>query len=53
MAHFEHEKENLHEGLAPEAKEKAIIKEMLPFFFYAAIPLIITITIAKIWGPSY
>lgn len=50
---MEHEIENKHEGLSPEAKEKAIIKEMLPFFFYAAIPLAIAITIAKIWGPAY
>ncbi len=33
--------------------EQEIIAEMLPFLFYAAIPLIITILIAFKFGPSY
>jgi hypothetical protein len=33
-------------------KEKEIIKEMLPYFFYAAIPLLITIAIAVTFAPK-
>lgn len=47
-----HEKENTHAGLAPDAKETAIMKEMLPFAIYAAIPIIITIALALTFGVS-
>lgn len=33
-------------------KENAIIKEMLPFFAMAAFPILLTILIAYIFGPS-
>lgn len=33
--------------------EDEVIKEMLPFFFYATIPLIITILLAWSFGPSH
>jgi len=33
-------------------KQNAIIKEMLPFFAMAAFPLLLTILIAYIFGPS-
>lgn len=44
--------ENTYKNLTDEEKEKAVIREMFPFFIYAAIPIIITIAIAKIFGPS-
>ena len=28
-------------------------QEMIPFFFYAAIPLVITIALALVFGPSH
>jgi hypothetical protein len=37
---------------AKEAQEKAIMKEMAPFFLYAAIPILFTIFIAWKFGPS-
>jgi hypothetical protein len=43
--------ESTYKNLPKEEKEKAVRKEMLPFFLYAAIPLIITITIALVFGP--
>lgn len=33
-------------------KENEIIKEMMPYFFYALIPLAITIAIAMIFAPK-
>ena len=33
-------------------EERAIMKEMMPYFFYALIPLVITITIALIFAPK-
>ncbi len=33
-------------------KENAIIKEMMPYLFYALIPLVITITIAMVFAPE-
>lgn len=37
----------------PRAKEKeAVTKEMIPYFFYTAIPIAVTILIAYIFGPT-
>ena len=37
-----------------KAKNEAeAFQEMLPFFFYTAVPLIITIIIALVFGPSH
>ncbi len=33
-------------------RQNAIMKEMMPYFFYALIPLIITITIAMVFAPK-
>lgn len=44
--------ENTYRNLSGEEKERAVRSEMLPFFLYAAIPIIITITIALVFGPS-
>ncbi len=33
-------------------KENAIMKEMLPFFAMAAFPILLTILIAYLFGPS-
>ncbi len=44
------EQENTHKNLAPEAQEKAVAQEMLPFAIYAAIPILITITVAFVFG---
>ena len=44
--------ENTYRNLSKEEKEKAVRREMLPFFLYAAIPLLITLTIALVFGPS-
>ena len=44
--------ENTYRNLPPAEKEAAVRKEMLPFFLYAAIPLLITLAIALIFGPS-
>ncbi len=35
-----------------EAQERAIMKEMLPLFLYGSIPIIITLTIAFVFGPA-
>ncbi|MES3038563.1 MAG: hypothetical protein V4736_11720 [Bdellovibrionota bacterium] len=35
---------------ARQAEEKRIFREMIPFFFYALIPIAITITIAMVFG---
>lgn len=42
------------QSVEKKAKDGAeAFQEMLPFFFYAAIPLIITITLALVFGPPY
>lgn len=43
--------ENSTEKKAKNGEEA--FQEMMPFLFYAAIPLIITIIIALTFGPSY
>jgi hypothetical protein len=35
-----------------EQQELKIMKEMMPYFFYALIPLAITITIALVFAPK-
>lgn len=40
------------EELKEQEQEKKIMKEMLPYFVYMAIPIIITITIALIFAPN-
>jgi hypothetical protein len=44
--------ENTYKNLSKEAREAAVQKEILPFFLYAAIPILITIAIAYVFGPS-
>lgn len=44
------EQENTHKNLSPEAQEKAVAEEMIPFAVYAAIPIMITIAIAYFFG---
>ena len=44
--------ENRHENLHGEAKLSAVRSEMAPFFMYAAGPVILTIIIAFVFGPS-
>ena len=44
--------ENTYRDLPKEEKEKAVRAEMMPFFLYAAVPLLITLAIALIFGPS-
>lgn len=44
--------EDTYKNLPEEQRREAVMQEMLPFFFFAAIPIIITIAIAKIFGPS-
>ena len=39
--------------LKAQEEEKRIAKEMFPFLFYAAIPILIIVFIALKWGPSY
>jgi len=43
--------EKTYKNLGPAEKAKAVACEMLPFIIYAAIPILITITIAFIFGP--
>ncbi len=45
--------ENTYSDLSVKERQAAVIREMLPFFFYAALPIILTITIAKIFGPAH
>ena len=33
--------------------DEEVVKEIFPFFIYAAIPLVIIITIAFVFGPSF
>ncbi len=49
MANHEHTTAN---DQAEAAKQAAVMKEMLPFFIMAAIPIFITILIAYIFGPT-
>lgn len=44
------EQENTHKNLSGDAQEQAIAQEMIPFAVYAAIPILITITIAYVFG---
>ncbi len=44
------EQENTHKNLQGPAQEKVITEEMIPFAIYAAIPIIITIAIAYVFG---
>jgi hypothetical protein len=44
--------EDRHENLHGEAKLSAVRCEMAPFFIYAAAPVILTIIIAFVFGPS-
>jgi hypothetical protein len=48
MAH-----EEKYEDLKLQEEDKRIAKEMMPFFIYAAIPVLIIVFIALKWGPSY
>ena len=49
---YNKEKEPTYSHLEGEEKLKAVSNEMLPYLIYAAVPLLITIAIAKIFGPS-
>lgn len=44
--------ENTYSNLSREEKETAVRQEMLPFFMYAALPIILTLLIAWTFGPS-
>jgi Na+/melibiose symporter-like transporter len=44
--------ENTYKNLSKDDKAAAVRGEMLPFLLYAAIPILITIAIAFIFGPS-
>ncbi len=44
--------ENTYKNLPKDQKETAVRSEMLPFFLYAALPILLTIAIAFIFGPS-
>lgn len=46
------ETEKTYRNLPADEKEKAVRREMLPFFLLTAIPLLITLAIALIFGPS-
>lgn len=50
MQHDQHEKEETHSHLHGEAKEKAIMSEMMPFALYTALPILFTIFIAYTFG---
>ncbi len=45
--------EEKHTDLKLHEEEKRIAKEMMPFFLYAVIPILIIVFIAFKWGPSY
>ncbi len=36
-----------------QEEDKRIAKEMFPFMFYAAVPVLIIVFMALKWGPSY
>lgn len=40
------------EQIENEQKEKMMMKEMMPYFIYAALPVLFTIFIAWKFGPS-
>lgn len=44
--------ENTYKNLNKEQKEAAVMKDMIPYALYTAIPIIITIIIAVVFGPS-
>ena len=44
--------EDTYKNLPADQKLQAVQKEMAPFFIYAAIPIVITIIIALVFGPS-
>lgn len=44
--------ENTYKNLPQEQKIAAVRHEMAPFFLYAAAPVILTIIIAFVFGPS-
>jgi hypothetical protein len=44
--------ENTYKNLPKDEKEAAVRTEMMPFFLYAALPILLTIAIALIFGPS-
>lgn len=44
--------ESTYANLKGAEKETAVRKEMLPFFIFAALPIILTILIAFTFGPS-
>ena len=46
----EHEKEDTYRNLHGEEKEKAILREMVPFATYAALPILLTIFVAFTFG---
>jgi hypothetical protein len=46
------ETQRAHDQHRKDDQEKAIMKEMMPYFLYALIPLAITITIAMLFAPK-
>lgn len=44
--------EETYSRMPQDEKIKAVQKEMAPYFIFAAIPVIITIIIAFVFGPS-
>ena len=44
--------EDTYQNLKAEDREKAVMKELLPFAIIAFIPIAITITLALVFGPS-
>lgn len=46
----EHEREETYRNLQGEEKEKAILREMVPFAVYAALPILLTIFVAYTFG---
>lgn len=44
--------EDTYRNLSKEEKEVAVRKELMPFFIYAAVPILITVAIAFIFGPA-
>ena len=45
--------EDTYENLPRDQKEAAIFKEIMPFAILALIPILLTILIAKVFGPSF
>lgn len=48
MAH-----EQKHTDMKKQEEDNKIAKEMMPFFLWGAIPILIIVFIALKWGPSY